>query len=63
MYYHIISNIHKLLQAWNAAKEGDQEKAKRAWKRYRIWNTIAGVWLAISSVIFSIVISSYIILL
>lgn len=41
-------------QAWSAARKGDEEKTKYSWKRYRIWNTIAAIWVFVGGILLAI---------
>ena len=43
------------VQAWSAAKQGDQEKTKYLWKRHRIWNMIAVIWLVTGGILLAII--------
>ena len=57
---HVMCELSKLalLQAWNAAKQGDEENTKHAWKRYRIWRLVSAIWLVIGVVILGIIVGA-----
>ena len=45
------------MQAWSAAKQGDEERTREAWKRYRIWQIAAIIWFVVGAIIFIIIIT------